>query len=72
MTMTIPMTGQELKNSGASTSDWIGQTEDKAIYSFDLSNLVSQNTKGTPIFTKNDFEQALRKVSRRGKVSQIH
>ncbi len=55
-----------LQANGARTSDWIGQVKGGVIYAYDLSTLVSER-EGITEFTKEDFERALKKVSRRVK-----
>lgn len=52
-----------LKANGARTSDWIGQIEGGVLYAYDLGMLEPEN-KGIE-FTKEDFEKALEKVSRK-------
>lgn len=58
-----------LRNSSASTSDWIGQAKGRAIYAYDLVSLVSTGAGGAD-FTKEAFDKELRKVSRRTKPSE--
>jgi len=53
-----------LQPNGACTSDWIGQVKNRTIYAYDISTLVSENAETTP-FTKENFEHALKKVSRK-------
>ena len=55
-----------LQANDASTSGWIGQVKGGVIYAYDLSTLVSER-KGNTEFTKEDFEVALKKVSRKVK-----
>ena len=58
-----------LRNSGASTADWIGQTKGRAIYAYDLAAVAGESSE-TAGLTKEDFEDALRKASRRITPSQ--
>ena len=55
-----------LEAKGARTSDWIGQIKGGVLYAYDLSTLVSER-KGISEFSKEDFEIALKKVSRKAK-----
>jgi len=55
-----------LEAKGARTSDWIGQIKGGVLYAYDLGTLVSER-KGITEFSKEDFEIALKKVSRRVK-----
>ena len=53
----------QLKANGARTSDWIEQIKDGVLYAYDLSMFESENQETE--FTKQDFEKALGKVSRK-------
>ena len=53
-----------LQANGARTSDWLGQVQDGILYAYDLGMLESEDAS-TVMFTKGDFEQALKKVSRK-------
>ena len=57
-----------LRNSSASTSDWIGQVKGRVIYAYDLSTLISE-AGGKLELTKEGFEQASWRVSPRGLAS---
>ena len=62
--MVIIQQAVQSQTSGARTSDWLGQVADHVIYAYDLSKLGYENVENIE-FTKSDFEQALKKVSRR-------
>lgn len=51
-------------SSGARTSDWIGQVKDRILHAYDLGSSGSEGT-GSAGLTKEDFEQVLKKVSRK-------
>jgi hypothetical protein len=63
---------QELldRNSGAKTSDWIGQAIGGVIFAYDLGDIISEN-KGEIAYTKEDLEQALKRPSLRPKTSGL-
>jgi hypothetical protein len=62
--MTVMQEKGSLQATGARTSDWIGQIKGGILYAYDLGTLVSERKE--PIeFTKEDFDQALKKVSRK-------
>lgn len=61
---------QELldSNSGAKTSDWIGQAIGGVIFAYDLGNIISEN-KGEIDYTGEDLEQALKRPNLQPKAS---
>lgn len=62
--MVVIKEGVSLEAKGARTSDWIGQIKGGVLYAYDLSTPIS-GEKGDAEFSKEDFEIALKKVSRR-------
>ena len=62
--MTTTEVEYPLQANGARTSDWIGQIEDGVLYAYDL-DMQETVDNGTTILTKEDFENDLRKVSRK-------
>lgn len=62
--MAVMQEKDSLQANGARTSDWIGRIKGGVLYAYDLSTLASERKE--PIeFTKEDFERALKKVSKR-------
>lgn len=56
-------------NNGARTADWIGQVGGRVIYAHDPAFPMAEPTQEAE-FTKEDFDVALRRVSRREQRSQ--
>jgi len=62
--MVIVQQLESLQTNSASTSDWIEQVKGCVIYAYDLGTLVFEGA-GIVQYTKDDFEQALKGVSRK-------
>ena len=55
----------ELTTNSATTKDWLRATEHVQISAYDPGGPMRLGTQAEGVFTKDDFEKALRKVSRR-------